>query len=99
VNTTLRLVQVFLSPAVNPGPGIFEVYSDTDGGLHCSCPLFLSKKICKHTRFVRAKTDANNGTYPLEVSSRATTEEAQEAQKSTEAFRDFIIKFGKIEVY
>lgn len=99
VNTTAKLLQIFLSPATNPGPGIFEVSTDYTGELRCTCPSFKPRKSCKHTRFVRAKMDVNNGTYPLEISSRATSEQAKEAQRSTEAFRNFMINYGKIEVF
>jgi hypothetical protein len=94
-----RLVQVFLSQAQTPGPGIYEVSTDNDGNLSCTCPGFKGRKTCKHIKYVQAKIDNNNGSYPLEISSRATEEEAMEAKTSAEAFRDFIIKYGKIEVF
>jgi hypothetical protein len=94
-----RLVQVFLSQAQTPGPGIYEVSTDNEGSLLCTCPGFKGRKICKHTKYVQAKIDNNNGSYPLEISNRATEEEAMRAKQSAEAFRDFIIKYGKIEVF
>lgn len=94
-----RLVQVFLSQTQTPGPGIYEVSTDEFGTLYCTCPGYKGRKTCKHTKYVQAKIDNNNGSYPLEISSRATEEEAQEAKVSTEAFREFIIKYGKIEVF
>lgn len=94
-----RLVQVFLSQSQTPGPGIYEVSSDEDGNLSCTCPGFKGRKTCKHTKYVRAKVENNNGTYPIEISSRATEEEAESARTSNKAFREFIIKYGKIEVF
>jgi hypothetical protein len=43
--------------------------------------------------------DTNNGTYPLEISQKASQEEAALAQGSDEEFREFIIKYGRIEVF
>lgn len=100
MSVTRRLVQVFLSPAQTPGPGIFEVSTDTDSGdLNCTCPGFKGRSICKHTKFVQARLDSNGGTYPLEISSRATKEDAAKAKQSNESFREFVIRFGRIEVY
>lgn len=93
-----RLIQVFLSQTNTPGPSIYEVSTDDVGNLFCTCPGFKGRKTCKHTKYVQAKIDNNGGTYPLEISNRATEEEAHKARRSTEAFRDFIIKYGKIEV-
>ncbi|CAB4174440.1 hypothetical protein UFOVP965_43 [uncultured Caudovirales phage] len=97
---TRRLIQVFLSQSQTPGPGIFEVCADYEDveRLDCTCPGFKSRKTCKHTSFVQARIDSNSGTYPLEISSRATPEDALKARESNEAFRDFVIRFGKIEV-
>lgn len=95
----LKLIQVFLSQAQTPGPGIFEVSGDENGNLFCTCPGFRGRGSCKHSRFVKARIDSNDGTYPLEISSRATEEDAEKARTSADNFRDFIIKFGRIEVY
>ena len=95
----IRLIQVFLSPTATPGPSIYEVTSTSTGYLTCTCSGFKGRQTCKHTRFVQARIDSNNGTYPLEISKRATEEDADKAQTSSEAFREFVIKFGKIEVF
>lgn len=50
-------------------------------------------------RFVQTRITANKGTYPLEISPRATAEEAEKAKSSSEEFRKFVIKYGKIEVF
>jgi hypothetical protein len=97
--TDLSLVQVFLSQSQTPGPSIYEVTTDPKGELYCTCPGFAGRRTCKHTKFVQARIDGNKGIYPLEISQKATQEDAEKAKESTEAFREFIIKFGKIEVY
>lgn len=90
-----RLVQVFLSPGA---PGVFEVSVDRNQNYRCTCPGFRGRGTCKHTKFVDARVQQNNGTYPLEISTKVTKEEAERAQESSETFREFILKFGKIEV-
>ena len=96
---TNRLVQVFLSQSQTPGPGIFEVSANDVGALKCTCPGYNARKSCKHTKFVQTRIDKNKGSYPLEISSRATKEDALKAKGSNDEFRDFVIRFGKIEVY
>lgn len=99
VNNKLRLVQVFLSESNTPGPGIFEVSANDEGVLYCTCPSFNNRKACKHTKLVENRIDNNNGNYPLEILSKATEEEAEKAKHSNEAYRSFIIRYGKIEVF
>lgn len=94
-----RLVQVFLSQTSTPHPGIYEVSVKENGTLTCTCPGFRARLVCKHVKFVKARIETNNGTYPLEISYRATDVEADKARESNTAFREFVIKFGKIEVF
>jgi len=99
VQSNLRLVQVFLSTSTKPGPSIYEVSVDDSGKLHCICPNFVSTSSCKHYDFVNTKIKENNGSYPLEILSKATEEEAAKAKSSDSEYRSFIIKYGKIEVF
>ena len=94
-----KLIQVFLSKDAASVPNIFEVSTNKGGDLVCSCPGFHGRGSCKHTKFVQDRIDGNDGHYPLEISKRATQEDADKARDSSEAFREFIIKFGKIEVF
>lgn len=95
-----KLVQVFLSQTQSPGPGIYEVSVDDNNKLYCTCPGYQGRSTCKHVKFVSARIKANGGdTYPLEFSSRASKDDISNARSSKEAFRDFVIKFGKIEVF
>lgn len=94
-----RVVQFFLSPSQSPGPGIFEVSMSKDGfSYKCTCPGYQGRKTCKHLKFVKARVENNDGTYPMEISTRATKEDAKKATESSDSFREFILKFGKIEV-
>lgn len=94
-----RLIQVFLSAKSSTHPGIYEVSVDANDNLFCTCPGGVATGECKHTKFVKAKMDANKGTYPLEINKKAKPEEAELARQSNDLFRDFIIKFGRIEVF
>lgn len=89
-----RTVQFFLSAR-----GVFEVEIDLESdSVRCTCPGFEARSSCKHTRKVVSRARDNGGVYPLQVSSRATNNETKDANESTEAFRDFVVKYGKIEV-
>lgn len=99
MSDNLRLVQVFLSQSQTPGPGIFEVSTDDNGVLFCTCPGYKGRKTCKHTKLVQNRIDHNHGSYPLEILSKATPEEAEKAKKSNAEYRSFIIRYGKIEVF
>ena len=93
-----RLIQLFLSPSMSPGPSIYEVSMEPDTSFVCTCAGYKGRSTCKHIKFVEARVKNNNGNYPLELSSRATKEDADKAKVSPEAFREFVIKYGKIEV-
>lgn len=94
-----RLVQVFLSTTRTPGPSIYEVSADEDARLYCTCHDYSVRSKCKHTTFVQTRIDNNNGNYPLEISKKATSEDAELARTSNAEYRNFIIKYGKIEVF
>jgi hypothetical protein len=94
-----KLLQVFLSKNQSSYPGVFEVSIDNSETLFCTCPGYVAKHDCRHTKFVNLRIQENNGTYPLEISDKATPEDAEKAKVSNEEFRRFIVNYGKIEVY
>lgn len=95
----LKLIQLFLSTSKSSGPVISEVSLDLETKkLSCTCPGFVGRSFCKHIQFVKARTDNETRTYPMEVSNEATEEELAEAERSPEAFRKMLLKYGKIEV-
>jgi len=94
-----RLVHVFLSTKTTTHPGIFEVSINEHDRLHCNCPGFTARESCKHTTFVKARMDENNGVYPLAISNKATAYDSEMAKSSNKTMRDFVIRFGKIEVF
>lgn len=98
VTNEFKIVQIFLPVSPTRGPEIYEV-SSNEVTLKCTCDYFITRNKCRHIDFVQARIDSNGGkTYPLEISSRATQEDAAKAQESVDNFREFIIKFGKVEV-
>jgi hypothetical protein len=89
-----RTVQFFLSTR-----GVYEVSIDLNGDdVRCTCEAYELRSSCKHTRIVVSKARRNNGVYPLKVSSKATEDESMTASESSEAFREFVIQYGYIEV-
>jgi len=101
--TDKRLLQVFLTNlsdrADSPGPGIFEVSSDKNKNLICTCPGFASKNSCKHTALIESRIERNNGVYQFDFSSKVTKEELATAMLSEQTFRELVLKHGKVEVY
>lgn len=91
-----KLVQIFLSHG--SALGIYEVSITKDKVFVCTCPGYTAKHSCKHINFVKSRVKNNEGVYPLEISTRCTDFDADKAMESPESFREFIIKFGKIEV-
>lgn len=89
-----RTVQVFLS---QKGSGIFEVELTTDGtAVRCNCPIYKSRKDCRHVKFVLAKME--DGTYPILVHPSARDEDLSDHVQDRERFRRFVLKYAKIEV-
>lgn len=91
---TWRTVQLFLSPT-----GVYEVQlRPNDTTAKCSCPSYKLHEACKHTRFVKARMDENDGQYAILVPDDVPEEVTDQANKSAESFRDFILKYARVEV-
>jgi len=89
-----RTVQVFLS---HKGSGIYEVELTLDGAAtRCNCPTFRSRHTCRHVKFVESKMD--NGSYPIMVHPAAREEDLSAQVHDRERFRNFVLKYAKIEV-
>lgn len=91
-----RLLQLFLSNGSSLG--IYEVSIAKDKSLSCTCPGYAARNACKHINFVKSRSKRNGGLYPLTYSERCKEEDLRKSLESPESFREFIIKFGKIEV-
>jgi len=91
-----RTVQLFLS---SQGAGIFEVEVDTETkNMRCSCPVWQKLYSCKHTLFVGTKMKMNRGHYSILVPDEVPESVAEEANEDPKKFRDFVVKYAKVEV-
>lgn len=90
-----RTLQLFLGDE-----GISEVSVDASDirKVRCNCKMFLKIARCKHANFVRTKLDTNKGAYDFKVPEDVDEDELSFASQDVEGFRNFIIKYGKIEV-
>jgi hypothetical protein len=90
-----RTVQMFIGDE-----GISEVQIDAENStkMRCSCKSFSKAARCKHTKFVRNQTESNDGNYAIQVPVDISDEEAFDAMSSADTFREFILKYGKVEV-
>lgn len=97
VDIDWRTVQLFLD---NSSMAVYEVQLDADNNrkARCDCPTFSNSARCKHTRFVKAKMDDNDGHYAIKIPKEISDEEALIAMSDADSFRDFIIKYGTVEV-
>jgi len=90
-----RTVQLFLSE-----DGVAEVQLDADNSrkVRCNCKSFMSSARCKHVKFVKDQMAENNGHYAVKIPEDIPDDEAFDAMGDAESFRQFIIKYGKVEV-
>ena len=95
VSSPWRIVQQFIS---EQAIGIFEVEVNTETKeTRCNCPVFEKRSFCKHTQFVNFRI-RHTGHYSIMIPNEVPEEMAMEANESPESFRDFIVKYAKIEV-
>jgi hypothetical protein len=93
-----RLIQLFLPPADAP-LAVYEVEMEsTTRRVRCNCPTYVLKATCKHERLVKARIKNNEGQYPLALHVNASKENSKELFQDRAKFREFIIKYGQIEV-
>lgn len=91
-----RILQVFLSPRQ---PAIYEVELNLDSQeVRCTCPTYKGRQTCRHLKFVKARMDGNDGNYPLMVAEKAESENIEEVMSTPDKFREFVVKYGKVEV-
>jgi hypothetical protein len=90
-----RTVQLFLEE-----DGVVEVEVDQDNHskVRCTCAGFLRAARCKHTKYVKNHMAENDGHYSVQIPVDIDDDEAFKAIQSAASFRDFIIKYGKVEV-
>lgn len=90
-----RTVQLFLDV---DGVAEVEVDSKNPKLTRCTCPSHSSVRGCVHTKYVKKNMQENDGHYTVSIPVEVDDEDAIAATSSAAAFRDFIIKYGKVEV-
>jgi hypothetical protein len=90
-----RTIQLFLEEY-----GIVEVELDQENNqkVRCTCPSFSKAARCKHTRHVKASMEKNNGHYAIQIKADVDEAVAFKAMGNSESFRDFVVKYAKVEV-
>jgi hypothetical protein len=96
VKSSWRTVQLFISAQA---AGVFEVEVDTDTkSTRCNCPVWRKTSVCKHANFVKDKMRMNRGHYSILVSNEVPEELAVDASEDAAKFREFIVRYAKVEV-
>lgn len=96
MDSTWRTVQVFLSSSA---AGVFEVEVDIESkDMRCTCPVWRKSNLCKHIRFVKDRMTFNKGHYSIMVPHEVPEELAAEANEDSQKFREFVLRYAKIEV-
>jgi len=90
-----RVVQLFLDSEGR----VDEVSLDTESAerMRCTCPQFPRNAKCKHTKFMKAKIADSDGMVQLFIPNTMTDAEAKAALSDVNAFRELVLKYGKIE--
>lgn len=95
VESPWRIVQQFIS---EQAVGVFEVEVNTDTKeTRCNCPVYSKRKFCKHTQFVNFRI-RNTGHYSILIPTEVSEEMAVEASDDPNRFREFVVKYAKVEV-
>ena len=96
VESPWRTVQLFISAQA---AGVFEVEVDTDTKhTRCNCPVWKKSSACKHTFFVDTRMRLNQGHYSILVPNEVSEDLAIEANDDAKKFRDFVVRYAKVEV-
>ena len=95
----VRLIQIFLSGEIDSHIfGVFEVSADSKRNLFCTCPGYVAKSLCKHTRVVKDRIESNSGAYPFRWTKKLSTEDIIDAMNDVSEFRSLMLKYSKIDV-
>jgi hypothetical protein len=87
----MKTIQFFVG-----NTGVEEVKVDKNTKLHCTCEGFLSRKRCKHVAW--CEEQFGKDVFPINIDKGTPTQAIKKAKESDEAFREFLIRYGKIEV-
>jgi hypothetical protein len=102
MNHNWRTIQIFLEKNLDKygAPRISEVSIHADGAanIRCTCETFDRLTYCPHSLKVTKRIEKNNGSFGLLVPEDIPDELAFTAFTSSETSREFVIKYGKIEI-
>lgn len=90
-----RTVQLFLD---ENGIAEVEVNPMEKRSVRCSCVKFSKSSKCAHAAHVKSAMEENDGHYEISIPLDIDEDEAFEAAKNKDSFREFILKYGKVEV-
>lgn len=96
VDIDWRTVKLFLDEEF----GVSEVaIADSDSRkVKCTCLQFNKGGKCKHTIWVRDWMVTHGGVFSIKIPQEVDPEAELEAFSDLDSFRDFVIKYGKVEV-
>ena len=79
--------------------GVCEVLGHTDDyrKMRCTCSSYTPIGKCKHVKFSRKKMEETEGVLHLTIPPSVTDDEADSIMRTSESFREFVIKYGKVE--
>ena len=76
--------------------GVDEVQASTEKDLRCTCVGFTTRNKCKHVQHVSGSL--KDGVFPVEIAKHAPKEAVLLAKESHEAFRELLLRYGKVTV-
>jgi hypothetical protein len=90
-----RTVQFFIGDN-----GVAEVLVDAEDHrkVKCTCESFSRSAKCAHSLKVRMRMRENEGHYRIQIPEEIEDDVVVSAMSSPESFREFLIKYGKVEV-
>lgn len=90
-----RVVQLFLD---DKGIHEFELDINDNRNVRCSCERFRRRTNCKHVAWMDDAIDRAGGHYTIQVPEVDEQLDLDEVMNDYDDFRDFIIKYAKVEV-
>ena len=101
-NNEWRTIQIFIPNELNKKDilEVAEVSLSADGpeNMRCTCNVFVKFSECMHVEYVAAKIRLNGGSFGLLIPNDIPDEWAYSAFTDAQSSRNFIIRYGKIEV-
>ena len=87
----MKTIQFFIGST-----GVEEVKITSNNKFVCTCDGFINRKKCKHITWIELQFEKD--TFPMQIDKATPDEAIKKARESNEAFREFLLRYGKIEV-